>query len=136
MKTIILVALVAIFASMEANAQAERVYQTDSMKSGRTSASFFINSRHNYNTVMFKNLVNTDSVRVYNVNEFGDTTAVALRNLNDYSDLRDNLIAGYSTGNYEFLVLNPNVYRLVIKWVRTASLSKTITVRRRGNNLK
>ncbi|MBL8008110.1 MAG: hypothetical protein JNJ56_11305 [Ignavibacteria bacterium] len=115
-------------------AQAERVYQTDSVKSGRAAVSFLVNSRHNYNTVMLKSLISSDSVKIYAVNETNDTTAVALRNLQTWSDLSSNLITGL-TGNYEFLVLNPNIYRLVVKYVK-ATISKTIPIRRRGNNLK
>lgn len=115
-------------------AQAERVYQTDSVKSGRATVSFLVNSRHNYNTVMLKSLISSDSVKIYAVNETNDTTAVALRNLQTWSDLSSNLITGL-TGNYEFLVLNPNIYRLVVKYVK-ATISKTIPIRRRGNNLK
>lgn len=115
-------------------AQAERVYQTDSVKSGRAAVSFLVNSRHNYNTVMLKSLISSDSVKIYAVNETNDTTAVALRNLQTWSDLSSNLITGL-TGNYEFLVLNPNIYRLVVKYVK-ATISKTILLRRRGNNLK
>lgn len=115
-------------------AQAERVYQTDSVKSGRAAVSFLVNSRHNYNTVMLKSLISSDSVKIYAVNETNDTTAVALRNLQTWSDLSSNLITGL-TGNYEFLVLNPNIYRLVVKYVK-ATISKTISIRRRGNNLK
>lgn len=115
-------------------AQAERVYQTDSVKSGRATVSFLVNSRHNYNTVMLKSLISSDSVKIYAVNETNDTTAVALRNLQTWSDLPSNLITGL-TGNYEFLVLNPNIYRLVVKYVK-ATISKTIPIRRRGNNLK
>ena len=115
-------------------AQAERVYQTDSVKSGRATVSFLVNSRHNYNTVMLKSLISSDSVKIYAVNETNDTTAVALRNLQGWFDLPSNLITGL-TGNYEFLVLNPNIYRLVVKYVK-ATISKTIPIRRRGNNLK
>ena len=134
MKTIILSLLILIMSSA-VFAQADRIATTDSLKSGRTSINFTVNSRHNYNTLTFKNLASLDSIKVYHLNESGDTTAVSLRNLNSYTDLESNLITGLS-GNYEFLILHPNLYKVIIKWVRTASLSKTIDIRRRGNNLK
>lgn len=117
-----------------ASAQADRVTQVDSIKSGRTSNLFTINSRHNYNTFILKNLAATDSFRVYHITENADTIAVALRCLNNYTDLSSNKIFGY-TGSQEFLVLHPNLYRLYIVY-KNSSISKTFPVRRRGNNLK
>lgn len=134
MKTIILMLVLYISVASVCSAQADRIYSTDSVKSGRASIDFTVNSRHNYNTIVLKTLISSDSVRVYGINEYGDTTAVALRNLNTYTDLPDNLIFGL-TGNYEFLVMHPNLYKVVVKYVK-ATIAKTIYVRRRGNNLK
>lgn len=133
MKTLNAIIFFLIFTS-GVYAQADRIYQTDSVKSGRASVNFIVNSRHNYNTIMLKALISSDSVKIYSVNETGDTTAVALRNLNTWSDLPSNLITGL-TGNYEFLILHPNIYKVVVKYVKSA-ISKTIYIRRRGNNLK
>jgi hypothetical protein len=133
MKTLIAIIFTMLIAS-GAFAQADRIAQTDSVKSGDISASFTVNSRHNYNTFMLKSLVATDSVKAFVVNESGDTTSVCLRSLSTNSDLPGNLITGY-TGNQEFLVLHPNIYKLVITYVK-ATISKTIIIRRRGNNLK
>ena len=133
MKTI-LVILVMICCG-ECFAQADRVFQEDSIKTGRKSNSFTVNARHNYNTVSLSNLASTDSIKVYHLNESGDTLEVALRDLNTWSDLGGNLITAVS-GNREYLVLHPNIYKLIIVYTNVATLSKTIDVRRRGNNLK
>lgn len=135
MKKIILSLLIYIMVVTAAHAQADRVVQTDSIKSGKDSVVFLVNSRHNYNTVFIKDLVTTDTIKVYNINENGFRTPVALRDLNTYTDLESNTIKGLS-GNHEFLILHPNIYKLDVKWSRTASLSKRIDMVRRGNNLK
>lgn len=124
-----------IMVSASANAQVDRVYQLDSLKSGKTAITFTINSRHNYNTFLVKDLTTSDSIRAYNINETGDTTPVALRDLNTYRDLASNLIRN-SSGNHEYLVLHPNIYKLLITCTTGDAAEGTITIRRRGNNLK
>ena len=118
-----------------AYSQADRVVQTDSIKTGKDSVVFLVNSRHNYNSIFIKDLVTTDTIKVYHINENGYRTPVALRDLNTYTDLESYSIRGLS-GNHEFLILHPNIYKLDVKWSRTASLSKRIDMVRRGNNLK
>lgn len=61
MKILILVIL--LFASGTIYAQADRIVQDDSLKSGRKTNLFTINSRHNYNTVQFDSLASTDSIK-------------------------------------------------------------------------
>ena len=135
MKKLIFALFILIGISGICNAQADRVFQEDSIKTGRKANSFTINARHNYNTVSFSNLGSTDSIKVYHLNESGDTLDVSLRDLNTWSDLSGNLITGVS-GNREYLVLHPNLYKVLIIYTNVATLSKTINVRRRGNNLK
>ncbi len=126
--------VILFFATGSTFAQADRIATTDSVKTGKKSAAFVVNSRHNYNTFLLKSLISGDSVKVYAVSENGDTTSVALRSLSTNSDLPANLVTGF-TGNNEFLVLHPNLYKLVITYAN-ATLSKSIIIRRRGNNLK
>lgn len=135
MKKLILILFILTMLSSTGYSQGDRIFQRDSLKSGRTSTSFLIATKHNYNTIMIKGLTTGDSITVFNINEAGDTMAVALRNLNNYSDLASNMITNYS-GNYEFLILHPNIYRLLIKCTTTDVSSKTLYIRRRGNNLK
>lgn len=126
--------LLLVMISVSVHAQVEKVTQVDSIKSGRTSNTFTINSRHNYNTIMLKNLASTDSLRVWHITENNDTAAVALRDLNTWTDLTDNKISNVS-GAHEFLILHPNLYKVWVQY-KNSSISKTIPVRRRGNNLK
>ncbi len=133
MKHLILL-LAVFFITGFAEGQADKVTQVDSIKSGRTSNVFTINSRHNYNTIFLKNLSSTDSLRVWHITENGDTAAVSLRDLNTWTDLTDNKISNVS-GAHEFLILHPNLYKVWIQY-KNSSISKTIPVRRRGNNLK
>lgn len=135
MKKIILSLVLYIMVSSSAYSQVDRVYQRDSLKIGRTAINFTVNSRHNYNTIVLKDLVTSDSIRVYNINETGDTTPVALRDLNTYRDLASNLIRN-SSGTHEYLVLHPNIYKLLITCTAEDASEGTITIRRRGNNLK
>ena len=102
---------------------------------GRTSVSFLIATNHNFNTFTVKGLLTGDTILVYHVNEAGDTTPVSVRDLNTNTDLNTNLITAMS-GVHEFLVLNPNIYRLLIKCTATDIASKDLYIRRRGNNLK
>jgi hypothetical protein len=118
-----------------ANAQGDRIYQRDSLTAAERGASFYIATKHNFNTFTLINLASTDSVKVYHLNESGDSTPVSVRDLNTYTDLNTNLITNLS-GNREFLVLNPNIYRLLIVANAGTVASKSILVRRRGNNLK
>ena len=127
--------MLTLFLLKSASAQGDRIFQRDSLKSGRTSISFSIATKHNFNTFTVKSLTSGDSISVFSINEAGDTTPVSIRDLNTYIDLNSNLITGV-TGNREYLVLNPNIYRLLIKCTTTDVSSKTIFIRRRGNNLK
>jgi hypothetical protein len=134
MKKIILIMFILL--SIKAGySQGDRIYQIDSLKAGELSTDFVIATKHNFNTFTVTDLSTGDSIRVYHVNESGDTTPISVRDLNTYIDLETNLITGMS-GNHEFLVLNPNIYKLVITCTSGDVASKTIYIRRRGNNLK
>lgn len=134
MKKLILSLVLYLAVTVSASAQADRITQADSIKSGRKTVTFTINSRHNYNTVQFDSLSSTDSIKISHLNEEGKLYPVALRNLNTWYDWEGNIIFGLS-GRYEFLVLHPNLYKLVVEYLNV-SPSKTIDLGRRGNNLK
>jgi hypothetical protein len=134
MKTIFIVLLLCFIVS-GLHAQEPRVYQKDSMKVGKDSVTFLVNAKHVYNSIYLKALVVTDTIKVYTLNESGDRAPAALRDLNTYTDLEGNKICGLS-GNHEFLILHPNVYRFTVKWGRVITIPRTIKVDRRGNNLK
>lgn len=134
MKKLIFCLILYFAITLSASAQADRITQSDSLKSGRKTATFIINSRHNYNTVQFDSLASTDSIKVWHINEEGKKYPVALRNLNTWYDWDGNMITGLY-GRYEFLVLHPNLYKLQVEYLNV-SPSKTIDLGRRGNNLK
>lgn len=131
---ILLIFCVILAASLTAQAQADRVTQIDSVKSSAKTKTFVINSRHNYNTVQFDSLATTDSIKIWHITETGKKYAVALRDLNTWSDLSSNLIYNVS-GRREYLILHPNLYSIQIEYA-IASPTKTIKLYRRGNNLK
>lgn len=135
MKKLILTLFIFALLGTSGYAQGDRIFQKDSLKSGRTAVSFVIATKHNFNTFTVKSITSGDSITVFNVNEAGDTTPVSIRDLNTYLDVNSNLITGV-TGNREYLVLNPNIYKLLIKCTATDISSKTLYIRRRGNNLK
>lgn len=135
MKKLILTLFIFALLGTSGYAQGDRIFQKDSLKSGRTAVSFTIATKHNFNTFTVKSITSGDSITVFNVNEAGDTTPVSIRDLNTYMDVNSNLITGV-TGNREYLVLNPNIYKLLIKCTATDIASKTLYIRRRGNNLK
>ena len=134
MKKLILSLILYLAVTPSASAQADRITQADSLKSGRTTVSFIINSRHNYNTVAFDSLSSTDTIKVWHKTEKGKIFSVALRDLNTWTDLESNLITGVS-GRREFLILHPNLYSVLVEYAKV-SPSKTIALERRGNNLK
>lgn len=134
MKNIIFILIVFILLSSAVKAQ-DKVIASDSILSGKDSITYFIKPSHNYNIITIKSLVTTDTIKVYNTNEDGDRIPVALRDLNSNTDMEGNSIRGLS-GTHEFLVLNPNLYLLTVRWGRVSSLSKTIKLGRRGSTLK
>jgi uncharacterized membrane protein len=133
MKTLIAIIFILILAS-GAKAQGDRVYQKDSIKAGRTSTSFLLDSKHSYNTFIPRTLVAGDSLKVYLITENNEDTLDAnLTDLTVGNILNSNLITGI-TGKHEFLINNPNIYRVLFKFGGVLAMSKTITIKRRGKN--
>jgi len=133
MKKIILI-LALLIISASGYAQGDRVSQKDSIKTGSLSKSFLLESKHIYNSFMLKTLLTTDSIFVFHILEGNvDTLEVALIDMNTNNELNSNLITGL-TGKREFLIVNPNIYRLLLKGAN--GLSHTIYINRRGNNRK
>jgi len=124
MKTLVILALLFI-----ASISYSQSIKIDSIYTGHLYVEFDnVSPRFPVLTLDFQNLTSADSMKIYNLNELGDTTIQGFKNFASYNTI-DTVLKGTGSslsGDFSLELMNPSARKVWVKYIGSRTI---ITIR-------